>query len=286
MREVEELISSEPDALLFHYTSIESVLGIVRTKRLWASSAYYLNDATEIMDAIRFVAGEAERVETTLPAAQAEVLQQFRSWLDFLKNPQGIFVFSLSEEPNDLSQWRSYTPFGKGVCIGFSPERLKQIAVLNGAHIVRCVYEREEKARLAGAIITKTLETHASGDFVPASNAHQATRFHQLFESLKENYLLVFASFKDSAFKFEREWRVVSKHIERFSEIDYRAGASMLTPFTEFKLLDGKYLADELRIGPTEHNNLSMSAISAYSSKYGVAPHIWGSSIPYREWRR
>src|SRR5258708_287861 len=41
------LSTSIPDEL-FHYTDAKGLLGIIQDKSIWASSVYYLNDASEV----------------------------------------------------------------------------------------------------------------------------------------------------------------------------------------------------------------------------------------------
>jgi len=37
----------EPD-IIFHYTSLEGLLGIIKSKSIWATNVFYLNDASEL----------------------------------------------------------------------------------------------------------------------------------------------------------------------------------------------------------------------------------------------
>jgi len=43
--------SESPDASLYHYTSLTSLVGIATKRELWASHVYYLNDSKEIIHA-------------------------------------------------------------------------------------------------------------------------------------------------------------------------------------------------------------------------------------------
>lgn len=44
---VTKLIMRNPPDSLFHYTTIDGLLGIVQSKTLWASQIQYLNDSVE-----------------------------------------------------------------------------------------------------------------------------------------------------------------------------------------------------------------------------------------------
>jgi len=51
----ESLADPRPPAKLYHYTSTEGLLGILRNRQLWASNVLYLNDATELVDSVRII---------------------------------------------------------------------------------------------------------------------------------------------------------------------------------------------------------------------------------------
>lgn len=52
---LESLWSQVPTTPLYHYTSPAGLIGIVETKRLWASSIQHLNDSTEFKHAASLV---------------------------------------------------------------------------------------------------------------------------------------------------------------------------------------------------------------------------------------
>ena len=45
---VSKLLSSQPPRWLFHYTDHQGILGIIKTRAIWATEASYLNDSKEI----------------------------------------------------------------------------------------------------------------------------------------------------------------------------------------------------------------------------------------------
>jgi hypothetical protein len=286
VRDLGELFSHPPEGALHHYTSIDAVLGIAQTKVLWASNAYYLNDSSEIIEAINFVRRVAEKVSHKLPADESELLRQLHAWLPRLERPHGIFVVSLSERWNDLKQWNSYTPFGKGVCLSFYPESVRDIAANAKFRFAKCVYAKEEKEQRAKLVIEKTIESWRNG-FDTTKNGPKDQTFYPMFERLKGQFLSVFATLKHKAFKQEREWRLISEYIPSDTDkrLSFRAGSSLLVPYIQVSLQSRTTLIDEITLGPTEHINLSMSAMGSLKSRYGLANVLRSSTIPYREWR-
>lgn len=51
MREIDNFFVSEINMPLYHYTGIGSLLGIITSESLWASSISYMNDSKEIIHA-------------------------------------------------------------------------------------------------------------------------------------------------------------------------------------------------------------------------------------------
>lgn len=288
MREIEDLLGPAPDCDLHHYTGVAGLHGIATSRSIWASSAYYLNDSSEIMEAVRFTSHVARQIAQSADEGTVVVLDNLQEWLKTLKHPQGIYVMSLSARENDLSQWRAYTPYAKGVCLSFSSEQVSNLARRNGCKVVKCIYGKDEKTRLAKLIVEKTLETWRNTHQDEIPRAHPSQKYHPLFESMKSNYLALFVLFKDQRFSSEEEWRIVSPYIASYvdEKVDYRVGASIMIPYIKIALPSEGPLFDRIWIGPTEHNNLSMHAISAFMSKYRLVRNgCISSGIPYREWR-
>lgn len=80
-----------------------------------------------------------------------------------------------------------------------------------------------------------------------------------------------------------------SKYFPKYTvpEIKFREGASMLVPYIEIIIGNKKkaeLLFERIIIGPTQHNNLSHSALSSYLSNKKVCNETASSEIPYREW--
>lgn len=184
---------------------------------------------------------------------EKELLEQLEAWIENFSRPHGLFVFSLTELRNDLSQWCAYTKYGKGVCLSFEPPRIKKVAVGNAMRLARCVYQPGEKSELASSIVEKTLQSFRRGTIEPSGDANHEQRFHAGFERLASNFFYVMAAMKNSSFSHEKEWRLVSRYLARSDA--------------------------------AEHNNRTMSAMGAFMSRRKIAKSCFSCGIPYREWR-
>lgn len=290
MQQIKEYFSQKVDRTLYHYTGVGSLMGMANTRCLWASNVYYMNDSTEIIHACnvlenvlrnRLAFGDPESSET-------EFLKQFQNWVNFCRTTTyDLFVFSLSEEPSILSQWRSYTPHGKGVSIGFPAELLSSVMQKAELRIAKCIYEKHEQEEILGSLIEKLLITFRQDEStIDITKAHPSQCYHPYLEQFRSDVLQVLAIIKHKAFEEEKEWRLISAYYPMYTipAIKFREGASMLVPYIEVPLGESKPYFEKVILGPSPHQNLSMSALSKFLSNQNLCGHTENSVIPYREW--
>lgn len=290
MQQIEQYFFKNIDKTLYHYTGIGSLMGIANTKCLWASNVYYMNDSAEIVHACnvlesvlrsRLAFGDSESTET-------KFLTQFQEWVNDCRNTTyDLFVFSLSEEPSILSQWRSYTPHGKGISIGFPKGLLTNIMEISNLRIAKCIYGENEQREILESLIEKLLITFRQDEpEVDITKAHPTQYYHPYLENFRNDVLQVLAIIKHEAFEEEKEWRLISPYypMHTIPAIKFREGASMLVPYIELPLGAKKPYFGKLILGPSPHQNLSMSALSKFSRNQNLCGNIENCVIPYREW--
>lgn len=289
MRQVDSFFSPTVDQTLYHYTGIGGLLGIVDSRVIWASHVYYLNDSKEILHACEVLGTLLSKRPEVKDLTEREFIKQFRDWLTtFRRDAFHVFVFSLSEERSLLSQWRSYTPHGKGVSLGFPPAVLNHVLRKPGFRIAKCLYTNPEHEELMGSLLEKMLITfHQRLPGLDTTTAHPSQKYYPFLEEFRNDLLQVLAIVKHSAFSEEREWRIVSPYFPKYTvdEVKFREGASMLLPYTELELPKEGRLFEEVILGPSQDVNLSFSALSAYLSNRRVCNKTVNSSIPLRKWQ-
>ncbi len=102
----DKVYQEQPERVLYHYTSISGMIGIVSSKVLWASEIRYLNDAAELKHLQQLVVNVVQKVEEHTDAV-SEISRQFGMWLtERVQHGPLVFVVSLTERGNLLSQWR------------------------------------------------------------------------------------------------------------------------------------------------------------------------------------
>ncbi len=117
---------------IFSYTDAQGLLGIVKSRTLWATDYRYLNDSSEFLYArslIEDVVAEANK-EAPPGSVKAVLRDTVLSGLD--KNSIGDqtnvqFLVCFSESRDQLSQWRGYCKVGDGYSLGFDGKTLRKI---------------------------------------------------------------------------------------------------------------------------------------------------------------
>lgn len=282
MSALEKLLQKPLPDQLYHYTSQEGLRGIVQGGELWASKIMHLNDSSEL--ALTLSATRTYVESTDLPnRVRAGILRDLEL-IDASAN--NVFVFSLTSNGDQLSQWRGYTQPGSGYSIGFAAAELKRIAEQDGLFSLGpCSYSsgvlEEVVAGLVSQVVSKSLH-------LCTSRKKYTPRTRWRLPQFRDELLFAASFLKHEAFGEEEEWRLVSRAIPfknpRFS---YRSGKSHLLPY--FRLsIRGAQEAIPLRsitAGPTPHPELALSAVEGLLLSSGINEFsIQQSRIPFRQW--
>lgn len=192
----------DPDTALYHYTTPEAFYGIISSSSIWATQIQYLNDHRELHHTINLAERELNRrlAADDLPELKNFILERLQAVLR-TQADSPIFVFSLSEEPDQLSQWRAYCRNG-GYSVGFKTSALQKAGSEHGFELVKCVYDLQEQKTAVASLIDQTIN-----EFLAAAPEHEDSRrlgFNIAAEFSPLLYELA-AVFKDPAFQEEKE---------------------------------------------------------------------------------
>lgn len=118
--------SGTTKVLLHHYCSLDSFLGIVSSRSVWASNARFLNDYEEIEGAREVIASNLDQIEKRINRMRGRT--EVMAALDqLIAGSWRVHVISFSRAADRLSQWRAYAEGGRGVCIGFDRTDLQSL---------------------------------------------------------------------------------------------------------------------------------------------------------------
>ena len=270
--------------ILYHYTPPPGALGIFSSRSVWATKVQFLSDAKEFKEAVgvaRWHFGNKKKHAAS---------EQLRTMCDLLGDAVerveqiNVFVFSMSEQQNVLSQWRAYCPHG-GFAVGFNVSELVEVAEQHGFHLARCAYNIQEHRRLLAPVIDHAIAA-AERELAERPGPLEEVR-ERIIAPFFEAFVNVAPLVKNSAFEEEKEWRLISAPIASNSpEIKYRATPSLIVPYYDLPLLrpdNTMVKCENIVMGPGLHRELMSQAISLLVSRDGIR---WGgieySQIPYR----
>jgi hypothetical protein len=258
----------EPKELLYHYTTPEGLLGIIGNGSIRATHVRYLNDRTELKNALS-PEFEDQILNNIFPSLDEERKKSLRKLRQNKKTPE-VFVASFTDDasaqvegetrPGDrLSQWRAYSNPTGGFSLGFDSKLIMGGWKLSGLKgtlanlLLRCKYNTEEKRKAAErlgiwgfGILSQVPDSHMI-HFRKESGREPNSAERELIEKYSETSALATvdakyfieeaARFKDMAFSEEREWRIVI-HADHQKLLDAHCSDSN-SPIVQFR--QGKF---------------------------------------------
>lgn len=252
---------------LYHYCSTASFHAIVASKAIWLSALSLSNDTKEGKLIAASVRRLAER-DKLAPDTTRRLIES----IEHLEQLTEGLGFCLSEEGDLLSQWRGYAENAAGVAIGFSRPYLHWLRQKmldqneDSFGLNKVVYEAEEQDQLVNPTYEKAKTFINDGAYEPAfrlglldiasdEGAAQRRRDRErAFRKLMMTLVRLFPQLyllKASAFREEREWRLISNYFRTGDVCLYRATRGSIIPYREFKLLEGEEPALlEVVLGP------------------------------------
>ncbi len=268
----------EDNRLVYHYTRGPGLIGIVRDRCLWATQIHYLNDEREYLHAFEWARsipdsiasvreGEARRFPEFTATIETKLLPHART-IHRGRKP-AIFVSSFSTQEDDLSQWRSYGSVGDAYALGFQCSELAQLASSRGWRFAQCLYDRAgSHQRVLNAVRA------AYAQFQAMRPQGEEAAIDAALDGLVRDLIDLSALAKDSAFRAEAEWRLISPQLpDTGNMFEYRAGQSTLIPYVRFPLaLDGDTPLSirKVMVGPGPNQDLATGAAMSLLFQHGV----------------
>jgi len=268
---------SERRQYVYHYTTGEGLKGIVESKSLWATGAYYLNDTSEIEYGCRLAARVLE--ESFAAAETAFAGAVLREAHTILSDPAQrevrtttLYVACFCEGDNLLSQWRTYSRSG-GFALGFRVADLERLQPEPTTVSLRKVlYAKEDQIKLVRDLIGAAITVLRDDDVVRGPNNWVSISGSiEAGGEVARMLLSAITCFKAPDFAEEHEWRLVcqpfhadeSERIEAVRQIArFRASSRGLVPYIQLTYPPmhpsaGTLPIDSVRFGPTQAPDLA-----------------------------
>jgi Protein of unknown function (DUF2971) len=283
---------------IYHYTDVKSALGILDTGRLWFTERVHLNDLVEI----RYGIGIAQQLFEA--AARSRAIPEIAAL--HLKGEHdvglamyGFWICSFSLNGDDLGQWRNYADDGRGVCLGFSTDRLDIIkmseAVPNPAARLRFPINYDE-TQLRGnmqpyvdasiEVLKKANLSARDSYYQPYGRAvlYERDLFHILNNGVYANSVL----FKHVAYAHEEEYRLLASGfrnaISASEHHHLRERSGEIVGYLSLPIPGWKEpgVLTHIRLGPAAPDRLADQLRMALTALGVPTPTIEKSPIPYR----
>lgn len=289
--------------MLYHYTSQQGLLGILRSRSIWASSVRFLNDYSEFYHALR----HAREIAWQYFHEQEDYLEYFGFLLQrSIGNirPGNVFVSSFSEKPDLLSQWRGYCPEGNGFCLGFDRVLLEKYCQEKGIILAKCLYGGESQNEEVKSVIASGVAifpgmklTYAEfsklsikdklialEDYRKEIDGPFAEQADEALSVIRESLIEMAPRFKHQGFHEEAEWRIIAGDMN--GPIEFRSGSSYLIPYISLSvLLDNAPMLREVIVGPNPNQDRASASLKMALDHSGFgSAKVTLSKVPFNNW--
>ncbi|HEX8262372.1 MAG TPA: DUF2971 domain-containing protein, partial [Allosphingosinicella sp.] len=196
------------------------------------------------------------------------------------------FIFSLSEEKDDLSQWRGYAREGQGFTIGLSGPKIFKVAEPRDSpfSLMRIEYDHEKQRSVLVRALEELEEELKLASQEEGADADQLANEAAMWFAWVADVRAM--TNKHSSFRSEREWRIVSvvSGDGEPNEIKVRSSGLRLVQYTElaFPAGDGKLPIVSIGIGPGFSGGEEVHAVRSLCREVGYDPEIYFADTPYR----
>lgn len=283
------------EGLIYHYTSSEGLLGILKNKTLWFTEIEGLNDSTE-GDYIWEILEECikdkydERFNTAILALKNnsyeinnEIKGEFES--------RSYFVCSFSENPDSLSLWNYYTKnvnsVGYNIC--FDKQQLTALAKKweknFGVTLYKVLYDKEKQVEW----MKNTLDL-----IYKYWKKYKNRKRLELLDHLQYLFACIRIGFKHPSFENEQEVRLVvelrgNQFLENLSimpkqkEMKLRVVNNAFIPYLEIPFEDVN-VVKRVTSSPIIKDERAIDSLYLLLYKYGYfdSCEVWSSDIPLK----
>lgn len=219
--------------VIYQYTDVGAMKGIVSNKELWATHFRYLNDENEFKYGLSKTSEKIEELINGGAYRNEETIAFLKSMKNIVENKEKVeelecfYVVCFSEEKDKLSQWRGYGKKEKSICLGFDYESIKEKCkgLENSCYFAKVEYSKIDT-------ISKKLKEYC--DLIELNDDGSGLCKDGLFE-LKKDVFISALFVKEKCWDEEKEWRIV---VHRKKDLEFKESDKGLVPYIKFKLDD------------------------------------------------
>lgn len=266
---------SRPPRILYHYTTAKGLVGMLETKRLWATNSRFMNDPTEIEYATELVRRVAiSEIGKGDSKSLTRLKRDILKYLNEYEKAARVYVTCFCEQGDLLSQWRGYGAVGGGYAVGLLAKHLgKQFLSDDDYPIVppilrRVIYQKETQERFVRRFVKLLVE----------ANRERSKDLNRCWENFYMFLDECLNCYKEPAYEEEDEWRAI-----QYGRIDgkaifaanFRENTGRIVPYhpLDFTKSKGRYKGklpiEVARFGPTLEPTTTRRSLELLFTAYG-----------------
>jgi hypothetical protein len=251
--------------VLWYYTSASTFATILETNKIWSTQISCLNDTTEYRRSVRLF---HDSFEQYIEGADDEDSKWFANYLytELIQDDADwskFFVMCMSNQKDDLSQWRAYGGGEGGVAIGLSRQHLGETDASNSPCLWPVSYNAQAQQKLVEKIAAKTLHFFCEG-LKRRPGADRKMWAHAFVMAFGPHIVYLAPILKHPAFFQEEEWRLVCELGPADKEkIKIKQRQTLISRHLPL-LFGDKLPIREVLVGPCRHPGPSRISVADY----------------------
>jgi hypothetical protein len=252
-----KLSNKNPPPVLYHYTSEAGFLAIMGSQCLHGTERTYLNDESEWTwgyDIFKKILNDNLKKRSSIAY---DIISQVLNGKE--SDGKSLFVVSLSERIDIMSQWERYANDLNGYAIGLDAYSLRMRAGFDeNLYLDQTGFDSDYCYiyHLLPVIYTLEYQERVCRDFLDAAIAwldwnKDSDKEHILSLLINHRLPELLISLKNPQWALEAEWRLVRTERKISNKIKFRHGYYGITPYVQFNVTSKPRLPD-LQLSITE----------------------------------
>jgi hypothetical protein len=279
---------------IYHYTNSEGFIGIIDNDEIWFTHINYFNDFSEasyfrsvIDEALDELGEEGHGPEVSL------FIDSCREGIDARGVVFDVYAACFCERRDDLPLWRAYAQAGGGyvMCFDLNAIVAKFNAEPKARNLTVCQinYNRQQQVAFLKSCFVPYVKLFERNLSWLEKESHEDV-YTLIKLSLSNALVIPSLSFKNPAFAYEKEWRLVRIVFAEDDkpQISFRSGFRTIVPYLRIGAKDlvahasGRLPINEVIQGPTLDAAISGKAVREYLAARGYAVTVQSSNVPIR----
>jgi hypothetical protein len=199
-----------------------------------------------------------------------------------------LFAHTLLQDGDHSAHWQTYCPNGGGYSLGLDTAALRQTALDQGFHLVKCIHDEAEQQKIVTRLIDDTLN---KGMAVPPDHEDWLLKLNDITDQFFLQCIRLTAVFKHPSFYAGPEWRLFSMPfpvLQADASLSFTYTDEMLVPSLSINLGDSsapEFPIQQVIVGPTKQIDLSAHSLDLLLNANGFTTcSVRLSNIPYKSW--